>query len=121
MTAKITITKTELLEMLSKQLGLIVEDVTICKEIEPSSRLGSLLAIGKNVPAHEKIAAIKALRAYASENGLVKDNGGTMSLCDAKWAIENWDKFSGFVIKHRRLPLTGYYSWDGYNNAPTLK
>lgn len=113
---KITVTKAELLEILSKHFGVEIMECTIAK---PSTlakditdflkdtvmksvgtlRMATLPVNAQTWTGENKIPAIKALREWY--HGKYKDNLG---LAEAKWAIENWDQWIGFVIKRGRAP-----------------
>lgn len=100
---KIEITKTELLPILSHFFNLNITDVSLIE-------VNMVAIIRKTIEqfrydAHEKIAAIKALRQLVEDN---KWHNSRMSLSDAKWTVEHFDAFINFVKTHGRLPIDGY-------------
>jgi hypothetical protein len=54
----------------------------------------------------KKIAAIKLLRDLVVDDG-VNTNGQICGLAQAKWAIEDWDKFILYVRRHGYPPMGG--------------
>jgi hypothetical protein len=50
----------------------------------------------------QKIAAIKALRTKSAEYGY------ELGLADAKWTVENFDRFSTFLSNFNRFPEPGF-------------
>jgi len=95
---KVTVTKIELLSILTEHFRHPVTECVISKE---SSRLWSHIecAMTKEVGAvrfssDKKISAIRSLRALV-------DN---MGLFESKWAIENWKEWIAFVKKNDRVP-----------------
>jgi ribosomal protein L7/L12 len=101
---KLSLTKQELLKVLSDHFKLDVVDFVMLKAKPPvvtelEAKLAKEMEI---VPAvvqdyvkrpDKKIHSIKALRAITG-----------LCLADSKWAIENWDKYFGFVVQQKRLP-----------------
>lgn len=115
---KIQISKTELLEIMSKHFNMAVSEVVISKS--PTLHLKIRENLGKAL-RHEvtltekclnngphKIPAIKALREL---------NPG-MGLADAKFAIENWDKWIGFIQEKGRIPTIAWS--NGYGSEVKL-
>ena len=100
MKTKISISQTELLDTLSRAYGFKVDEVLITTE-KTESLADKLSVIIKEFPdyrATQKIAAIKRLLE------LKRDSSEYMPLANAKWAVENWEKFINFVRKENRLP-----------------
>ena len=104
MKIKVTLTKPELLEILSSHFGHTVIDADI--ETVPSiAKLIRDVVTQFAYQTTQKIAAIKALRQLAMDNKWVEVTTG---FGDAKWAIENFTAFIDFVEKNHRLPKPGY-------------
>ncbi len=108
---KVSLKKTELLNIISKYLRVKVDAF----EIElPGTEIVAALqkAIeGLDYTGSQKIAAIKAFRTVAAP--FLANKGDVVGLADAKWAIENWEKLLKFVGDNARLPESGYgYSGD---------
>ena len=104
MKIKVSLTKTELLDILSSHFGHTVEDA----EIETLPSIARIIRDAVTQFAYQttqKIAAIKALRQLAVDNKWVEV---TIGLGDAKWAVENFNAFIDFVEKNHRLPKPGY-------------
>lgn len=73
--------------------------------IEQQIRNANCLDLNGNIRPDMKIAAIKALRMFTSDNA--KPLGiCAYSLCDAKYAIENWHEFLRWVKNNGRVPQT---------------
>lgn len=101
---KISISKTELLKLLTEHFNFSVTDVSINKE--PSTLAQNILRemekeLGdSNVTKPDrKILAIKAIRTILSNRGTF------MRLAEAKWVIENWHQWIEFVKKYNRIPV----------------
>ena len=135
---KITLTKKELLAILIGKFGGDITDVEVTN---PSSTLTPLtvhestltpltvhdlcryniihylkMSLGLPVdlhyifPPNQKISAIKAIRICVPGMGLQ----------DAKWAIENWSRWIGFVAIHERIPDI-HYSMHKYDNLTWME
>jgi ribosomal protein L7/L12 len=103
MKATISLTKPELLVILSSHYGFTVVDATITTEPTLAKAIREVVE-QFDYRSTQKIAAIKALRTFACEKNLC-----SLGLADAKWAIENFATFIAFVEKNDRLPAD-YYS-----------
>jgi predicted RecB family endonuclease len=104
MKINVTLTKQELLEILTAHFGHTVEDATVI--VEPTIAQIIRNAVTQlDYKISQKIAAIKALRQLAVDN---KWTENVIGLGDAKWAIENFTAFIDFVEKNHRLPKPGY-------------
>jgi hypothetical protein len=104
MKIKVSLTKTELLDILSSHFGHTVEDA----EIENVPSIAKIIRDAVTQLAYQttqKITAIKALRQLAVDN---KWTENVIGLADAKWAVENFNEFITFVEKNHRLPKPGY-------------
>jgi len=100
---KITVTKTQMLELLSRALNTEVTDFTVSKsKLATQFEDGMTKQMGQErpFPAHRKLEAIKRIRTLSVE--FLK---GTMGLADSKWAIENWSRWITFVRTHGRVPI----------------
>lgn len=120
---KITLTKTELLAILNQKFGPEITDVAISNPPGPAKEtpffrriinqmameLQYPVTITVVCPADKKIAAIKALRGFVPG----------MGLAEAKWAIENWNRWITFVKGHDREPSFNNLGW-GSSNEVTL-
>jgi hypothetical protein len=120
---KLTLTKDELLVILAHKFGSEITDVSVInpprppKELPLFRRLINQLAMELQYPvtitvvcpADKKIAAIKALRGFVPG----------MGLAEAKWAIENWNRWITFVKGHDREPSFNNLGW-GSSNEVTL-
>lgn len=65
-------------------------------------------SIGKlNYQGNQKIMAIKALRELSVAERWYSHFGSVtpMRLADAKYAVENFDAFCGFIVLNNRLPI----------------
>lgn len=101
---KITLSKTELLTIISAQLGYSVTDLTISKDnplhLTIKKAVAKDLGVTGNLDSflvnrgENKIPAIKSLRTHIPGMGLF----------DAKWAIENWSEWIAFVQVNGRFP-----------------
>lgn len=103
---KATITKAELLMILSEHFNMAVTNVEIVNRIE--------LTLAEKIEAairplaftsHEKILAVRTLRDLSKEDHEFPYQFG---LADSKWAIENFDSFLSFIRHHGRLPREGF-------------
>jgi ribosomal protein L7/L12 len=99
---KITVTKSELLRILSAHFNQEITECTICKSTGPckievllAKELGLPHITQSNISGANKIPAIKALRTVVADN---------LGLAEAKWAVENWEKWIGFVRSKDRVP-----------------
>jgi len=99
---RITLTKPQLLNILANHFNTPVEDVVIA---DPQSDLADKIEweMRRYNLVTEKIAAIKHLRQVSVDHNW--DNGRIMYLADAKWAIENFDRYVAFVRNNNRLPI----------------
>lgn len=105
MKAQITLTKPELLTILSSHYGFTVVDATIATEPTLAKAIREVVE-QFDYRSTQKIAAIKALRQLSVDRKLC--DVGIMGLADAKWAIEHFDEFIAFVEKNDRLPAESY-------------
>jgi len=99
---KIELTKTQLLDILSKHFNTSVNDVVIS-----GSPIADILyseLCGFN-PETDKLSAIKHLRQLIVDKGW---STNMMNLVDAKWAVENLSRFIAFVRTNDRLPKVGF-------------
>ena len=112
---KVTLTRAELLKILTSHLGYEVTELTISKEPKKNeyNRIANALAAklgwtqnsitpGERFGAH-KIPAIKALREIIPGLGLA----------ESKWIIEHWQDWSYYVVKHNRIPKV-QFTGSGY-------
>jgi len=106
MKAQITLTKPELLVILSSHYGFTVVDATITTEPTLAKAIREVVE-QFDYHSTQKIAAIKALRTLSVDKKLYGE-GGVMGLADAKWAIEHFSDFITFVEKNDRLPAPDY-------------
>ena len=110
MNVVVSLTRMELLEILSKHFGNVkIDDYKI---FDPNRKRRVIVDLEKGLtnslnvavfnPAPEnKIACIKALR----EQSINFSKSNTMiGLWEAKTAIENWSAFKKFVTSHNRFP-----------------
>jgi len=101
---KLSLTKKELLDVLTKHFEHLVTECVIVKgPTTISNYLESRMTekFGKvRFPGERKIEAIKYLREILYDR--LKDTHG---LADSKWAIENWDRWIEFVKIHGRMPI----------------
>ena len=110
---KLSVTKEELLQILSNHFGQSVSECTILKVPSLHRNIIDSLMKDLKIPivgagvlnvSNLKIPAIKSLRSITGAG-----------LGEAKWAIEHWDEWIGCVKKNGRLPTfrgdytTGYY------------
>ncbi len=104
----LSITKEELLNILTNNLdpGVITECLQKhfnCPELvwdwanNWASKLESIETLFPDMAYSQKISAIKELRTRTG-----------IGLADAKYAVENWNKWFGFVKANDRLPEPGY-------------
>ncbi len=111
----VTLSKEELLSILSKQFGYNVTKYVISKSPDPEALetkvLEGLKPLVKNQVNYlelraNRISAIKKLREIVCDLGLA----------EAMWAIDNWEKWIAFVKKNNRTPETlPGQSWRGEN------
>jgi hypothetical protein len=102
MKLRLTLTYSELLGLLSNQLGTTIDEVNIIVSADLVNKLKG--AVEKyRFTSDQKIMAIKELREATREGESI------MRLADAKWAVENWGDFISFVSKNARLPKEDYY------------
>lgn len=106
---KITVTKLELLSILSSHFNREITECTISKNTGPCKielRFAKELKLSEitqsSISGANKILAIKALRTV---------NPG-MGLAEAKWAVENWEKWIGFVRTKGRAPRFDVTMWS---------
>lgn len=111
---KITLSRAEFTDILSKHFGMLVEDFSIKKGGQSVIAKNLIELIGSNYGLYHpnKIQSIKNIREYH-----LNSFGKTMSLADAKGAIEQFPKFLDFVSKYNRFPKEGY----GYADNMELK
>lgn len=108
---KITATKEQICEILSRAVGSTVTDFCVSNPVKRSKAFAEKFRAaikGLNYLAHEKIPAIKKLREIAGDR---KEEGYytcKLKLADAKWAVENWEKWIAFVELNGRLPKDDY-------------
>ena len=94
---------------MSRAIGLTITDFCVCNPFAEKFRAAIK---GLNYLDNQKIEAIKKLREVAGDK---KQNGFNVSklrLADAKWAVENWEKWIAFVELNGRLPKDDYL-WSG--------
>ena len=103
---KITLKYNELLTLLSKSFGVTVTGFTLEEPL--SETLIDVVSKCPNYQTNQKLLAIKTLREWTSKNTL-----DYIGLADAKWAIENWERFYSFVVEYDRLPVNGNWSYSG--------
>jgi hypothetical protein len=60
-----------------------------------------------------KIARIKALRTITNKYAITPND--LMGLADAKYAIENWQKYLSYILLHGKLPANGF-AYTGISN-----
>ena len=107
MKAQITLTKPELLTILSSHYGFTVVDASIVTEPALAKVIREVVE-QFDYRSSQKIAAIKALRQASVDHKW--SPLGIMGLADAKWAIEHFSDFIACVEKNDRLPADGYSS-----------
>jgi len=95
---KVSLTKKELLELLTKHFGYEVTECVIAKSFVLYNKLNSAMKKEISTP-NNKIASIKLLRTLVHHH--TKNDVG---LADAKWAVENWPKWIAFVKINNRIP-----------------
>lgn len=106
----IKLTKTELLTIICAHFSIGANAPVTITDWEltgPGKELADKLrAVLANIDykVTQKIAAIKALREITSVLGF------GMGLADAKYAVENWDKFITHVEKTGVIPKDLYYN-----------
>lgn len=106
---KIEITYSELCAILSRSFNCTVESINIINGTTLAQKC--IAAVTKlNYKGNEKISAIKALREVFPCNE--PNRSSTLGLAEAKWAVENWEKWIEFVKQNNRVPANGYC----YNN-----
>lgn len=108
---KVTYTHAEAVQKLRDLLVDQTGDSHAIVEIlqDPPKLVDILLSkVGTSIPYDQKIAKIKALRTVSEDCKF-----GTMGLANAKYAIENWDRFIEFVKLHERFPSDGYWYTEG--------
>lgn len=101
MKMKLLLTRQELLKVLGEYLKADIIDVEIVENM--SAMLVSEIQTLK-FQTTEKIAAIKKLREIA-----LRDCRCEMGLAEAKYAIENWDRFIQYVRIHNTIPVDTNY------------
>lgn len=100
---KITVTKPELLAILTAHFHQEVTECTISKLVGPTKlevAMAKELHLSEitqsNISGERKIPAIKALRTIVTECNL--------GLSESKWAVENWEKWITFYRIKGRVP-----------------
>lgn len=102
---KIEITHAELCAILSRTLNCTVESVNVIDGKDLAQKC--IDAVTKlNYKGNEKISAVKALRAVFPCNE--PNRISTLGLAEAKWAVENWEKWIEFVKQNNRAPIGEY-------------
>lgn len=111
---KISVTKTELLQILSVHFNMPVTDLVISKGhmrivdhfIDKMTAEVGVRPTEHGFPPTQKINAIKALRVVTTGPGM--HGGASMyGLAEAKWAIENWARFIKEFSRLGRVPKLG--------------
>ncbi len=107
---KLSLTKAELLGILSANIGTQVEDLDITDWVNPSLPLHEHIieqiekeagmGIESVSNAENKIRFIKAFRTVVPGTGLK----------DAKWVIENWNEWITFVANIGRIPVLRFFT-----------
>lgn len=115
---KISLSKPELLAIVSAELGYKVTEITITKqstlhldiEAKVSQDIGVSGGLNHTLVNRGdlKIPAIKSLRSH------VKD----MGLAEAKWAVENWSQWIDFVKVNGKTPKLEFHG--NWNATPVL-
>lgn len=103
---KIHATHEEICQMLSRAVGSPVESFKV-KKTGNSQLVNHCVKAVESVDykGSGKIAAIKALRELFRD----KVTGATsLGLAEAKYAVENWEKWLNFVKQNGRIPADGY-------------
>jgi hypothetical protein len=111
---KISLSKPELLAIVSAELGYKVTEITITKqptlhlelEAKVSQDIGVSGGLNQSLLTRGdlKIPAIKSLRTH---------NAG-MGLAEAKWAVENWSQWIDFVKVNGKAPKMEFGgNWNG--------
>ena len=111
---KISLSKPELLAIVSAELGYKVTEITITKQstlhIELEAKVSQDIGVSGGLNqtlvnrGDLKIPAIKSLRSH------VKD----MGLAEAKWAVENWAQWIDFVKVNGKAPTMQFNgNWNG--------
>ena len=98
---KVILTKTELETVMTRIMGIPVEEVIIEDAEKPTKNLVEILtnAVEKfRFTSDQKILAIKSLREAAQSTGRF------LGLADAKYAVDNWGEFIAFVRKYETIP-----------------
>lgn len=105
---KLTVTKAELLSLLTRAVNATVEDVVITKgnpklyeKVINAFKTSGCLDANGGIRPECKIQAIKQLRGEVYPKNA---DGVMIGLAESKWAIENWVAFTLFIQKRRRFP-----------------
>jgi ribosomal protein L7/L12 len=101
---KLSLSKSELLEIVSAQLGHQIAEIVITKSPTLYLSIEKKVAKDLNIPTpltqsilngdNLKIPAIKFLRSHVAG----------MGLAEAKWAVENWTRWTDFVKVKGKVP-----------------
>ena len=106
MKLKLTLTEKELKELIALQLGLKTDfEYELVKS--PFELFMDKLNAGVGYfidHPHLKIPFIKFLRELTRNTGVVTNEHNVLGLCEAKWAVENWNTFYHFLLTHKRMP-----------------
>jgi hypothetical protein len=110
---KITLSRKELLVILSSRFGFEVTDYTITKEPRYVENLIIRMEHMNAWPIRpdNKIACIKALRTEVPN----------MGLADAKWSIENWNIWSAAAKRFNAAPKMVYSQNASYTGSYKLE
>lgn len=104
---KIHATHEEICQMLSRAVGSPVESFSIRKGDNKLVNQCKAAVESVDYKGNGKIAAIKALRAVFPIHG-DQFRTSSLGLAEAKYAVENWEKWIAFVKKNNRIPVEGY-------------
>ena len=108
---KITATKEQICEILSRAVGSTVTDFCVCNPVGRSKAFANKFRVAikeLNYLGNQKIEAIKKLREIAGNRKEGLTYTCKIRLDDAKWAVENWEKWIAFVELNGRLPKDEY-------------
>jgi len=105
---KLTLTKAELLPILTGHFKMPVTDITIetTPAVPTAAELITNAIKGLRYTSDQKIMAIKALRQVTADHTTTFSY--VLGLADAKWAMENFNRFITFVTGAGRLPHAGF-------------
>ncbi len=109
---KITLSRAEFTDILSKHFGMLVEDFSIKKGGQSvlAKNLTELIGSNYGLNNPNKIQSIKNLREF-----YLNQTSKSMGLADAKGAIEQFPKYLDFVSKYNRFPKEGHGYADNFD------